>query len=119
MTRLAPQPVSQKQPVFRDRKYLDSAKDRPCDICGSIDGVVFAHDRRGMTGGMGLKPDDWCGGFFCFEHHKEQSDNPETTLAWDKLTRKLINMSGPDVLRDAWRAFVRVLMEARYEEWRK
>lgn len=118
MTRLAPQPVGQKHPVCRDRQWLDSAKDRPCDICGSIDGVVFAHDRRGMMGGMGFKPDDWCGGFFCYEHHQEQGANPLTTLAWDKLTRTLINMPDHDVLRDASRAFVRVLMEARHKAWR-
>lgn len=76
MTRIAPQPVTQKQPVFRDRKWLDSAKDRECDVCGSVGTTVFAHMRDGMGGGMGLKPPDYLGAFLCFEHHAHQEQNP-------------------------------------------
>ena len=119
MTRYPAEPVSQKEPVFRDEKWTRSANGRPCDICGSVGTTVWCHDQRGHTGGMGLQPDDRYGYFGCDVCHAEQHANPETTLAWDKLTRALFNMSSPDVLRDAWRAFVRVLMEGRYEEWRK
>ncbi len=100
MTRVPTTPVSQREPVLRDRKYLDSAWSHSCDVegCPNTETVIFAHMRVGNEGGMGLKPPDWCGAWLCHSHHMEQEANPGY---------------------DWWaRCVLKTLMKRRYEEWK-
>ena len=43
--------------MIRDRKYLDSLREKPCIVTG-LTPCEPAHIRWGHGGGMGLKPDD-------------------------------------------------------------
>lgn len=122
MTRVPTSPVTQRQPPLRDRKWLDSAEGRPCDICGAEGTTVFCHDRRDQSGGMGMKPDDRLGFFGCDNCHREQEANHETTEVWEQLTKKLIaemcvsEMRLYTVYKDI--RFQRSLMIRRHDLWR-
>jgi hypothetical protein len=102
MTRIVPQEgPSQRVKVFRDSKWLKSAKGRFCDVTGCLETetVVFAHMRVGNEGGMGLKPADYLGAFLCHHHHADQEAHPG--FEW-------------------WSEFVlKSLMEERHSRWRK
>ena len=93
--RHSPKPKRERSP-----SYLKSAVDEPCWVCGKRDGtIVFAHKRRGQTGGIGLKPPDWCGGFLCATHHAMEHDgSANSAWVWDKVGE--------------------YLMRERYEMWR-
>lgn len=89
-----------KTKPLRDRAWLNTAKDRPCDSCGMNDGtIVFAHKRAGSHAGVGSKPDDWRGLFLCGECHAEQEQN----------------IGGKEAF---WRYWPEEWMEERYWEWK-
>jgi hypothetical protein len=60
-----------KQKRLVDKKYLESARDMACLICGSRGDVVMHHLRIGIGGGVGLKPGDDCCVPLCYCHHAE------------------------------------------------
>lgn len=100
MTKITPQkPPTARLRTYRDRKWLDSAKGRVCDVesCLDTDTVVFAHMRRGSEGGMGLKPSDYLGAWLCHQHHMEQEAQP----GFDWWARNIL----------------KVLMRERYTKW--
>lgn len=66
-----------REPRERDRKYLDSYRDRSCDACGAMDGtIVGAHIRTGHEAGIGQKPDDALTLALCFRCHQAQEAEP-------------------------------------------
>ena len=73
--------ASPKPDRQRSTGYRKSMRDEACWCCGATDQtVVGAHNRRGQTGGTGLKPSDEyiaarCARCHATEHSgKEQSD---------------------------------------------
>ena len=72
-----------KQPLIRDRKYLNSYRDAACYACGAHDGtVVGAHIRAGFFG-MGVKPDDSLTLPLCAKCHADQGAGE--VAFWDNL----------------------------------
>lgn len=65
----------------RDPKWLASAKDKPCEACGSWDGVVAAHFNTAGNSGMAQKAGDDQTAFLCFRCHMEADQSP-TKLEW-------------------------------------
>jgi len=55
----------------RDRRWLDTARDRPCEVCGSTGTTVGAHVRCTTYAGAGQKPDDRHVLWLCFDHHRQ------------------------------------------------
>lgn len=66
---------------IRDPKWLASAKDRPCEACGSWEGVVAAHFNTACNSGMAQKAGDDQTAFLCFRCHMEADQSP-TRLEW-------------------------------------
>ena len=60
-----------KNKRLEDKKYLESARDKACVVCGSRDTPVMHHLRIGLGGGTGLKPGDDCCVPLCHLHHTE------------------------------------------------
>lgn len=69
-----------KQPKVRDRKYLDSARDRACLICGIRGDVVFHHLRLSDKAGTGTKACDDEVLNLCHRHHLEIHQNEKDFL---------------------------------------
>jgi len=62
--------VEREDIPLRDRKYLDSFKDRVCEVCGYPESVA-CHIRLNHLGGMGTKPPDWAVIALCSRCHDE------------------------------------------------
>lgn len=58
-------------PRVRDKKYRDSARARPCDVCGAEGTTVLAHIAITGNSGGGLKPSDDESLFLCGECHDQ------------------------------------------------
>lgn len=75
-----------KQPIIRDKKYLQSARYRCCCVCGSRQGVVMHHIKIGLGGGTGIKPsDDRCLPL-CHQHHIEDLHRHGEKKFYDKYS---------------------------------
>jgi uncharacterized protein YlaI len=63
----------------RSRKLRDSARHEECVVCGSPEGVVWAH-YNGQDGGKGLatKAHDLLGAYLCYECHRRYDEGRES-----------------------------------------
>lgn len=58
--------------TFRSPKLLQSAKDRPCVLCGSVGTTVAAHSNSQAHGrGFAYKSPDYYIAFLCMRCHDE------------------------------------------------
>ena len=78
-------------PRVRDKKWLRSAKDKACEVCGSTDGVVAAHFNVAGTVGTGIKAGDDQTAFLCQKHHQEADSSLNRAEWWGlNICRKLL-----------------------------
>lgn len=75
---------NQRRPKEPKRAWLNSFKDKPCEVCGSTGNVVAAHIRL-LHFGRGIKPADWQVLALCDAHHKEQEHG-----GWEWLLRNIL-----------------------------
>jgi hypothetical protein len=71
---------------IRDRAWLDEVRDQPCIITGTTP-CDPAHIRYGLSGGMGLKPDDNRVLPLAHELHRQQHDIGEISF-WTKQAKE-------------------------------
>lgn len=56
--------------MYRCKKLLDAARDRPCVLCGAVGTTVASHSNALSHGrGMGLRAPDWAIAYLCMGCH--------------------------------------------------
>lgn len=75
---------------YRNRKLLDLARDKECQICGTQDGtVVSAHSDQARHGkGMGIKSHDCFIAWTCYKCHLALGDGSMTREDRDRLWQR-------------------------------
>ena len=86
--------------VFRSRKLLDAAKDKPCLQCGSVGTTVAAHYQgigaARLGKGRGVKPHDFMTADLCHKCHEffdtyKQPNDAERALVFLLLCAETLN----------------------------